>query len=112
MTGLARREVGVVEVEIADKRPVAESCAVGSGAAAADQCAERAAAELVERCADSLDRWCVECPERTPQRVEHPKLERIAPFHREVGPGARDDETRKALDHRHRGRLPCRRQAA
>src|SRR5207244_11148608 len=104
MTGLARRKVGVVEVEIADKHSVVESGAVGSGAAAADQCTERAAAELVQLCADSLDRWCVECSERTPQRVEHPKLERIARFHREVGPRARDDDTRKVLDNGNRGR--------
>src|SRR5438094_10396068 len=103
MTGLARRKVGVVEVEIADKRSVVESRAVGSGAAAADQCTERAAAALVQLCADSLDRWCVECPERTPQRVEHPKLEGIARLHGAAGPRARDDHTRNVRDHRHSG---------
>lgn len=75
MAGLAGGEVGVVEVEVADERPVVESGPVGSRATAADHCAERSAAELLELCSDRVDRRRVERAERTAERVEDADLQ-------------------------------------
>ena len=78
MAGLAGREVGVVEVEVADERAVVERGAVGRGPAAADQGAERAAAEVVELGADRSDGRRVERAERAAERVEDADLQLFA----------------------------------
>ena len=100
VAGLAGREVGVVEVEVADERPVVEGGSVGCRRAAADQRAERIAAEVLELRPDRGDGRGVERAERAAERVEHADLELAARRLGEVVPRACDDEAREPLDRR------------
>ena len=112
MAGLAGREVGVVEVEVADERPVVERGAVGRARAAADQRAERPAAELLDLRSDRGDRSSGACAERAAERVEYADLQLAARRVGEIVPGARNDEARQPLDVGHRARLPRRSSSA
>ena len=111
MAGLAGGEVGVVEVEVADERPVVERGTVGGRPAAADQGAERAAAEVVELGADRLDRRRLERAKGAAEGIEDTDLQLFASGAREVVPGAGCDEARQPRRNGHE-RLPRRRISA
>jgi hypothetical protein len=108
VAGLAGREVGVVEVEVADKRPVVEGGTVGGRSAAADQGAERPAAEVRELGADRAGGRRVERAKGAAERVEDADLQLFARGAGEVVPGAGGDEARQPRGSGHE-RLPCRR---
>jgi hypothetical protein len=86
MAGLAGREVGVVEVEVADERPVVERGPVRGRPAAADQGAERAAAEICDLGADRADGRRVERAKGAAERVEDADLQLFARGAGEVVP--------------------------
>jgi hypothetical protein len=78
MAGLLRRQVAVVEVEVANQGAVAKRGKVGRGAAAADQRAARRAAEVVHMLADHPGHVGAERPDGTAQRVEQADPDRLA----------------------------------
>jgi hypothetical protein len=78
LAGLGSGEVGVVEVEVADERPVVEGGPVRRSLTAPDQRAARVATEVFELCANRADRRRVERAKRTAQRVEDTDLQFLA----------------------------------
>jgi hypothetical protein len=84
MAGLAGCEVGIVEVEVADERPVVEGRTIGRAPAATDERAERRAAELLGVGADGEHRLRPERADRAAERVEHAQLQLLARFAREL----------------------------
>ena len=78
MAGLAGGEVGVVEVEVANERPVVEGGAVGRSLTVADQRAARVSTKVFELCANRTDRRRIERAKRTAERVENADLQLFA----------------------------------
>src|SRR5262249_7403711 len=74
---LSRREVGVVEVEIADESAVEERCTVRRRSPSTDQGAPRVATTVVHERTERSDEATVEGATRAAYRVENPDLERI-----------------------------------
>ena len=101
VAGLARCEVGVVEVEIANECAVVEGSAVGGGFAAADQRAEWPAAKLLELRADCGNRRRPQRAEGAPERIEDAKLQFLARQVGDVLPGTGDDEACQPGSDRH-----------
>ena len=108
VAGLALRQEGVVEVEVADKRPVVEGGAVRSASAAADQGASLCAAKVLELLAHEPDWPRVERSDRTSERIEDALLQRFARVARDLPITGADDEAGELVDHfatAHRGSL-------
>ena len=112
VAGLAGREVGVVEVEVADECAVVERRPVRGGPAAPDQRAQRPAAEVVELGANRVHRRSPKRPQRAAERIQNADLQLVARVIGEVFPGPLDDEAREARDKRHGEPPPSRRPAS
>ena len=109
VAGLPWRQVGVVEVQVANERPVVESRAIGRAPSPADQGCQRRSAELLQLLADHRHRLAVQRTERHAQRVQHPQLELLTSRLGDVLPTRTAHEPREPLDP---GRTPIARSFA
>src|SRR5438552_17888879 len=98
MAGLPFRQVGIVEVQIANGGSVVERRAIWPGAASADQRAQGVAAEFLDLITDDSYGRTMQAADGAAERVEHSLLEGIACRVADIVPARVDDELGKLLD--------------
>ena len=101
VTGLALREVAVVEVEVAHERRVVEGRPIWCGVAATDQRARAGAIEFLHLSAHQLNGLALEGANRARQGVKHANFELLARRLRQIIVGRSDRILSQPLGDRH-----------
>src|SRR5713101_5441370 len=98
VTGLLWGDVAVVVVQVAYKRRVVESRAVGRAFSAADERGQGVAAEVFDLGAQHLDRRALKRSNSAAEGIQYANLELLARFLREVFEGHAHDKIRQLFD--------------
>jgi hypothetical protein len=98
VAGLARGEIGVVEVQVAHERAVVERGAVRRSLSTADQRRQWLSAEFVHLLADHRHRSAVERAECHAERVEYTQLQLLARRLGDALPARATHEFREVFD--------------
>ena len=101
MARLARGQVAVVEIEVANQRAVVEGCAVRSRLPPADQAAQRRTAKLGHLLPDQARRLTIERANRASEGVESPDFQLFSCYLGKVIVRRSHREIRELLDNRH-----------